>query len=258
MAELPEKRKRKEDGENSEQSLEGLTKTISEVYWMVTADVREGASKMEDTIETGKNDKVLECKQENMATLWSWLMQSVKFYNDVLASFFRDCPLISTICPEDQKLLSAHSYLAVWMIWNAPLFKNGDSYIPFLNGYRYNRAWMESILPADFVSYLHGYAEKQNSARFSINELALLACMALTPKGVAGIKEPEAISKIHERFQAAMELEVSKTRVNPKEILKEVPILLQQLEEAVARQELILKLQQQEQHPVRERERLLL
>ena len=35
-----------------------------------------------------QNDKVLECKQENMATLWSWLMQSVKFYNDVLASTY--------------------------------------------------------------------------------------------------------------------------------------------------------------------------
>ena len=37
--------------------------------------------------------------------------------------------------------------------------------------------------------------------------------------------------------------------MNPKEILKEVPVMLQHLEEAVARQELILKLQQQENPP---------
>ena len=42
---------------------------------------------------------------------------------------------------------------------------------------------MESILPGDFVEYLYEYAEKQNAAKFSINEIALLACMALTPKG---------------------------------------------------------------------------
>ena len=50
-----------------------------------------------------------------------------------------------------------------------------------MNGYRYNREWMESILPADFVEYLHDYANKQNAARFSINELALLAALSLTP-----------------------------------------------------------------------------
>ena len=43
---------------------------------------------------------------------------------------------------------------------------------------------MESILPGDFVEYLYEYAEKQNAAKFSINEIALLACMALTPKGI--------------------------------------------------------------------------
>lgn len=44
---------------------------------------------------------------------------------------------------------------------------------------------MESILPGDFVEYLYEYAEKQNAAKFSINEIALLACMALTPKGIS-------------------------------------------------------------------------
>ena len=44
-------------------------------------------------------------------------------------------------------------------------------------------------------------------------------------------------------------MQVHKTRMNPKEILKEVPVMLQHLEEAVARQELILKLQQQENPP---------
>lgn len=53
-----------------------------------------------------------------------------------------------------------------------------------MHGYRYNREWMERILPEDFAAYLYGYADKQNAARFSINELALLACMALTPKGM--------------------------------------------------------------------------
>ena len=42
-----------------------------------------------------------------------------------------------------------------------------------------------------------------------------------------------------------LNIQVHKTRVNPKEILKEVPAMLQQLETAVAKQEIIIKLQQE-------------
>mgnify|MGYP001799056698 CR=1 FL=1 len=67
-------------------------------------------------------------------------------------------------------------------IWNAPLFKNGETYIPFHDTpYVYTRNWMRKILPDHFVEYLHQYARRQNAARFSISETALLCGLALTP-----------------------------------------------------------------------------
>jgi len=39
---------------------------------------------------------------------------------------------------------------------------------------------MEKILPPDFVTYLYEYTRRQNAARFSINETAVLCGVALT------------------------------------------------------------------------------
>ena len=50
---LPNCITQKVEREPDEHSLELLTKTIAEIYWSVTEDVRIGASKMEDVISHG-------------------------------------------------------------------------------------------------------------------------------------------------------------------------------------------------------------
>lgn len=44
---------------------------------------------------------------------------------------------------------------------------------------------MEKILPAHFVAYLHEYTTRQNNARLSLNEIALMCCLALTPPSMS-------------------------------------------------------------------------
>ncbi|XP_067932594.1 uncharacterized protein [Watersipora subatra] len=233
-------------GSFSGDSEEGLVDSIANVYVTLTADIREGVDVMEDIIATGSTKMFLPLCSENLPVLWKWLMDSVVYYNNMMTKFCMMCPLISSLCCGDKKALIQHAYISMWLVWNSPLFKSGQSYLPLQgsSSYVYSRNWMEKILPTDFVAYLHEYADRQNASRFNVREIALLTCLSLTPQNVTGVTDHKTIKQMHKTFDDLLMKEINKNRVNPKEMLNEIPQLLQFLETAVAKQKIILAFDQ--------------
>lgn len=115
--------------------------------------------------------------------VWDALVESIPDFVKMVISFAKEVPGLNEIEQEDFTVLVNNRLFDFYIIQNAALFINGESYQILSNRILYSRYWMNKIKGKEKTDLLFDFAEDFNRLNLTNKEKALLVALCFTFQG---------------------------------------------------------------------------
>lgn len=114
--------------------------------------------------------------------VWEGLLESIPQVVKSLIAFAREIPGLNELNPDDFNLIINNKIFDFFILRNAPLFINGESFMVLPNEIQYTRKWMNQVIGVEMTNNLFDFTNRFNKLGLTTKELALLYPLILTGK----------------------------------------------------------------------------
>lgn len=114
--------------------------------------------------------------------VWEGLLESIPQVVKSLIAFAREIPGLNELNPDDFNLIINNKVFDFFILRNAPLFINGESFMVLPNEIQYTRKWMNQVIGVEMTNNLFDFTNRFNKLGLTTKEIALLYPLILTGK----------------------------------------------------------------------------
>ena len=126
---------------------------------------------------------VFEGHDSTTKEIWSCLVESIPSFVKMVISFAKECPGLNEIDQSDFTIVINSKLFDFYIIQNASLFIDGESYQIIANNIQYTRAWMNKIKAKEKNDILFEFTQEFNRLNLTLKEKALLTTLCFTFPG---------------------------------------------------------------------------
>lgn len=144
--------------------------------------------------------------------VWSSLVESIPGFVKTVIAFAKEVPGFNDLNQRDFANIINNKLFDFFIISNAILFINGESYLYLPGNIRYTRHWMNRIKTPQITDKLFEFVAEFNELFLTSKEKALLIVLLFTMPDVDSLVEPKTLSDLNEYYARALlyEFDVNK------------------------------------------------
>jgi len=127
-----------------------------------------------------QNVKEYDGHNADIKEVWEGLLESIPQVIKNLISFATQIPGLSELNQADFNLIINNKVFDFFILRNAPLFINDESFMVLPNNIQYTRRWMNQVIGTEMTDDLFCFASRFNQMGFTVKEMALIYPYVLT------------------------------------------------------------------------------
>jgi hypothetical protein len=194
-----------------------LNDKIYQMYNDCNKKVNEAYEKAQYLISHGIT--VYDGHDSNTKEIWNNLVESIPNFVKMVISFAKEVPGLCDMDQSDFTIVINSKLFDFYIIQNAHLFINGESYQIISNNIQYSRAWMNKIKTKAKNDVLFEFAEEFNRLNLTVKEKALLSTLSFTfPE--EKVRDKENLNNINEYYTRAILYEFDLNKRNHEFMIK--------------------------------------